>query len=47
MNTRLVLQLWIAGQFLVIMNTTMFNVSMPSIIADIHVTAEAGWKMDR
>lgn len=34
--------LWMAGLFIVIMNTTMFNVSVPSIIEDINVSAEAG-----
>jgi DHA2 family metal-tetracycline-proton antiporter-like MFS transporter len=42
MNTKAMMPLWTAGLFLVIMNTTMFNVSLPDIIADIEVSAEAG-----
>ncbi|ASS69053.1 multidrug efflux MFS transporter [Paenibacillus sp. RUD330] len=35
---------WTCGLFVVIMNTTMFNVSMPSIIRDLHITADlASW----
>lgn len=42
MNAKIVMPLWMAGLFLVIMNTTMFNVSIPGIMADIGISAEAG-----
>ncbi|WP_437348449.1 MFS transporter [Paenibacillus humicus] len=43
-NDRLIMTVWTCGLFIVIMNTTMFNVSMPSIIRDLHITADlASW----
>ncbi|WP_152395915.1 MFS transporter [Paenibacillus guangzhouensis] len=42
MNDRVVMPIWMFGVFIVIMNTTMFNVSIPSIIADFHITADLG-----
>jgi len=36
------MSLWMAGQFLAIMNTTMFNISVPNMIADIDVSVETG-----
>lgn len=33
---------WSVGTFLTIMNTTMFNVSLPTILADLHITPEMG-----
>lgn len=34
--------IWMVGVFIVIMNTTMFNVSIPSIIQDLDITADLG-----
>ncbi|UJF32550.1 MFS transporter [Paenibacillus hexagrammi] len=42
MNDRIVMPIWTCGLFIVVMNTTMFNVSMPSIIGDLHITADLG-----
>ncbi|MCM2677205.1 MFS transporter [Alkalicoccobacillus plakortidis] len=42
MNDRLIVPLWAFGLFIVIMNTTMFNVSIPGIIGQLEVTAELG-----
>lgn len=42
MNERIVMPIWMFGVFIVLMNTTMFNVSIPSIIKNLHITAELG-----
>jgi len=42
MNERVVMPIWTFGVFIVVMNTTMFNVSIPGIIQDLNVTAELG-----
>ncbi|MDD9270481.1 MFS transporter [Paenibacillus sp. GCM10023248] len=42
MNDRIVMPVWTIGLFIVVMNTTMFNVSIPSIIQDLHITADLG-----
>jgi MFS transporter, DHA2 family, metal-tetracycline-proton antiporter len=42
MNDRVVMPIWMFGVFIVIMNTTMFNVSIPSIIKTFHITADLG-----
>ncbi|WP_052410406.1 MFS transporter [Paenibacillus durus] len=34
--------LWTFCLFIVVMNTTMFNVSLPSIIGDLHISADLG-----
>lgn len=44
MNDRITIPTWSIGSFLVVMNTTMFNVSLPSIIQELHITAGlASW----
>lgn len=42
MNDRVVMPIWMFGIFIVIMNTTMFNVSIPSIIKTLDITADLG-----
>jgi DHA2 family metal-tetracycline-proton antiporter-like MFS transporter len=42
MNDKVVMPVWTFGIFIVLMNTTMFNVSIPSIIRDIDVSASLG-----
>ncbi|QHW33479.1 multidrug efflux MFS transporter [Paenibacillus rhizovicinus] len=42
MNDKVVMPIWMFGVFIVIMNTTMFNVSIPSIIKDFDITADLG-----
>ncbi|OBZ16125.1 MFS transporter [Bacillus sp. FJAT-27264] len=42
MKDKIVILVWTIGTFIVIMNTTMFNVSIPSIIRDIGVSADLG-----
>lgn len=42
MNDKIVMPIWTFGLFIVLMNTTMFNVSLPSIIRDIGVSAALG-----
>ncbi|MGE7608233.1 MFS transporter [Peribacillus frigoritolerans] len=42
MNDRIVIPLWSFGLFIVLMNTTMFNVSIPSIIRDLGISANLG-----
>ncbi|TVY07816.1 MFS transporter [Paenibacillus cremeus] len=42
MNDKIVMPVWTIGLFIVVMNTTMFNVSIPSIIHDLHITADLG-----
>lgn len=40
MNDKIVMPVWTIGLFIVVMNTTMFNVSIPSIIGDLHISAD-------
>src|SRR6476646_6770417 len=42
MNDKIVIPVWTIGLLIVIMNTTMFNVSIPSIIRDIGVSTSLG-----
>lgn len=42
MATRWLMPVWSVGTFLTIMNTTMFNVSLPTILADLHITPAMG-----
>ncbi|PZE20577.1 MFS transporter [Paenibacillus xerothermodurans] len=42
MNDKIVMPVWTFGLFIVVMNTTMFNVSIPSIIRDLGITANLG-----
>ncbi|KQX46686.1 MULTISPECIES: MFS transporter [unclassified Paenibacillus] len=42
MNDKIVMPVWTIGLFIVVMNTTMFNVSIPSIIQDLGITADLG-----
>ncbi|MCZ8517062.1 MFS transporter [Paenibacillus filicis] len=42
MNDKIVMPVWTFVVFIVLMNTTMFNVSIPSIIRDIGVSAALG-----
>ncbi|NRF92418.1 MFS transporter [Paenibacillus frigoriresistens] len=42
MNDKIVMPVWTIGLFIVVMNTTMFNVSIPSIIHDLGITADLG-----
>lgn len=42
MNDKIVMPVWTIGLFIVVMNTTMFNVSIPSIIHDLDITADLG-----
>ncbi|OAS20661.1 MFS transporter [Paenibacillus oryzisoli] len=42
MNDKIVMPVWTIGLFIVVMNTTMFNVSIPSIIQDLNITADLG-----
>ncbi|WP_025693080.1 MFS transporter [Paenibacillus zanthoxyli] len=42
MNDKVVMPLWTFCLFIVVMNTTMFNVSLPSIIGDLHISADLG-----
>ncbi|WP_423798523.1 MFS transporter [Neobacillus sp. SAB-20_R2A] len=44
MNDRIIIPVWAIGSFLVLMNTTMFNVALPTIIHELHITAgEGSW----
>lgn len=44
MNYKLVIPVWAIGSFLIVLNTTMFNVSVPSIIHDLNITSgKASW----
>lgn len=44
MNDKIVMPIWTFGLFIVVMNTTMFNVSIPSITADLRISADlASW----
>ncbi|MGO0062353.1 MFS transporter [Brevibacillus fluminis] len=42
MNDRITMPIWAGGNFLVVMNTTMFNVSLPTVIDQLHITAGLG-----
>jgi DHA2 family metal-tetracycline-proton antiporter-like MFS transporter len=42
LNDKILMPIWTFCLFIVVMNTTMFNVSIPSIIEDIHVSADLG-----
>lgn len=42
MNDKVVMPIWTFGLFIVVMNTTMFNVSIPSIIGDLRISADLG-----
>ncbi|WNC17444.1 MFS transporter [Brevibacillus brevis] len=42
MNDRVTIPIWAVCSFLVLMNTTMFNVSLPSVIASLHIDASLG-----
>lgn len=42
LNDKLVISIWSIGTFLVVMNTTMFNVSLPSIIHELQITEGLG-----
>ncbi len=42
MNNRFLIPVWTLVLFVVVMNTTMFNVSVPGIIRDLGVTADQG-----
>src|SRR4051794_9385124 len=42
MNDKIVMPVWTFGLFIVVMNTTMFNVSIPSIIQDLGISANLG-----
>lgn len=42
MNDKVVMPVWMVGIFIVVMNTTMFNVAIPSIINSFHITANQG-----
>ncbi|OPA81209.1 MFS transporter [Paenibacillus selenitireducens] len=42
MNDKIVMPVWTFGLFIVVMNTTMFNVSIPGIIHDLHISADLG-----
>ncbi|GGF93290.1 MFS transporter [Paenibacillus albidus] len=42
MNDKIVMPLWTCCLFIVVMNTTMFNVSLPTIIQDLHISADLG-----
>ncbi|MBE1446982.1 MFS transporter [Paenibacillus sp. OAS669] len=42
MNHKVTIPVWALGNFLVVMNTTMFNVSLPDIIGQLHITAGQG-----
>jgi len=42
MKDKIVMPLWTCCLFIVVMNTTMFNVSLPVIIQDLHITSDLG-----
>ncbi|MFD0695976.1 MFS transporter [Paenibacillus sp. GCM10027628] len=42
MNDKIVMPVWTIGLFIVVMNTTMFNVSIPSIIQDLGISPDLG-----
>ncbi|MFC5472145.1 MFS transporter [Cohnella suwonensis] len=44
MNDKVAMPIWAIGLFVVVMNTTMFNVSIPDIIRDLDISADlASW----
>lgn len=44
LNDRIIIPLWAIGSFLVLMNTTMFNVALPTILHDLNISAgEGSW----
>jgi len=44
LNDKIVMPIWTFGLFIIVMNTTMFNVSIPSIIHDLQISADlASW----
>jgi DHA2 family metal-tetracycline-proton antiporter-like MFS transporter len=44
MNDKIVMPVWTFGLFIVVMNTTMFNVSIPSIISELSISTDlASW----
>lgn len=42
MNDKITIPVWAIGTFLVVMNTTMFNVALPDVIEQLHITAGQG-----
>lgn len=42
MNDKIVMPVWTFGLFIVVMNTTMFNVSIPDIIRDLGISTDIG-----
>lgn len=42
MKDKIVMPLWTCCLFIVVMNTTMFNVSLPVIIHDLQITSDLG-----
>ncbi|MFB9329038.1 MFS transporter [Paenibacillus aurantiacus] len=42
MNDKVVMPVWTFGLFIVVMNTTMFNVSIPGIIRDLDISTDLG-----
>jgi MFS transporter, DHA2 family, metal-tetracycline-proton antiporter len=42
MNDKIVMPVWTIGLFIIVMNTTMFNVSIPSIIRELNISADLG-----
>ncbi|KAA2302561.1 MFS transporter, partial [Clostridioides difficile] len=42
MKDKIVMPLWTCCLFIVVMNTTMFNVSLPVIIQDLQITSDLG-----
>ncbi|WP_340005636.1 hypothetical protein MHH52_27770 [Paenibacillus sp. FSL K6-0276] len=44
MNDKIVMSLWTVCLFIVVMNTTMFNVSLPTIIQDLQISADLGYR---
>jgi DHA2 family metal-tetracycline-proton antiporter-like MFS transporter len=41
-NDKLVMPIWTFGLFIIVMNTTMFNVSIPGIIRDLGISIDLG-----
>jgi len=42
MKEKIVIPIWALGTFIVVSNTTMFNVSIPTVIQDLDITAHLG-----
>ncbi len=40
MNDKIVIPIWAVGMFIIVSNTTMFNVSIPSLIRELDITAD-------